>query len=763
MNSVFLSRLAAPLLWLVVGLVALAAAGQALRVDAQTSATPRPTSSPTASPADLRLANRFAELGEFDQAAGSYNAIITRGTAGERLIARIGLAKLLLDDGQNAEALRHLDAYLIEAPESDDVSGVQLLMAEGLKAERQYSEAISLYEAHIQRNGAVAVYAQMGRAEALALLGAADASSAGESVLDSNLPKSTRLRFITTMAQALESELPQEALTWYERLGRESDDTDDKALALWRSGLLQFVLRPTVDFAMVPNTLEVIQRYPDSPSAQEAVDRLPTGLNTPSGRAIDPYYTGLVFYQAGEIRVTREDFLDSLSLNQSVDPTLAARSSFYLAVLDERANNFRSAIERYGDVLELDPSVDLADDALWWQGRAYEQERQPGPAGAVYERILSSYSGSGYASEARFRLAVLSYDEGDFEEAAEAFAQIADSSRNEEKQRALLWQGKALAEAGDDEAAGDIWRSVAKAAPHDYYGLRGAVLLGDAEGNLRDAPIDNSDEPDWAAMQAWLTETGAGDPTAAQQAFAGNERWDAGRALLALGMEQQAGAEFNEVLQSSLGDPNMQLLLARQFKEVGQHDLSARAMARLVADVPDEALATAPKDIWKLAYPTPYAEALNDAAEEFDVPNVLLLALVRQESFFDPLAGSAAGAIGLTQVVEPTGEAIARELDASGFETDHLYRPSVSLRFGARYLRAQLDLLDDNFYYALAAYNGGPGNAQRWAEPVEDDIDRFVAEIEFSQTEAYVKLVSENLARYRQVYQGLAEPALPKD
>jgi soluble lytic murein transglycosylase len=154
---------------------------------------------------------------------------------------------------------------------------------------------------------------------------------------------------------------------------------------------------------------------------------------------------------------------------------------------------------------------------------------------------------------------------------------------------------------------------------------------------------------------------------------------------------------------------------------------------------------------------------MEEATDQSDVPNVLLYAMVRQESFFDPFAGSEAGAIGLTQVIAPTGEAIARDLDVGDFEPDDLFQPAVSLRFGAHYLRRQLDAFDGNVYHALAAYNAGPGATRNWVRASGDDVDRFVAEIEFEQTEAYVRLVSENLARYRAIYSGLDAPALPSD
>ena len=88
----------------------------------------------------------------------------------------------------------------------------------------------------------------------------------------------------------------------------------------------------------------------------------------------------------------------------------------------------------------------------------------------------------------------------------------------------------------------------------------------------------------------------------------------------------------------------------------------------------------------------------------------------------------------------------------------------VSLRFGAYYIQRQVDAFDGNIYNGLAAYNGGAGNSQRWqAAAGGSDVDRFIEEITFSETKAYVRLVAENLARYRQLYTDLDEPALPGD
>jgi soluble lytic murein transglycosylase len=750
----FLSRL----LCLLIGVLTIATLSRAQTpVVAQESEPPSLTPlppTPTPSPPDFELAQAFARQGEVDAAIGVFTAVIERGDAPERLPARLELSKLLLDDGQYPAAERQLDAYLLEAPSGAGVRDAQFLLAEALSAQSKGADAAPLFEAYARDGGPASVYARMGRAQSLAWLGDADALVEGESVLATELPHAVRLAFINGMAQALETSFPDEAIRWYERLRRESDNSNDDAHALWRAAQVAGDL--SARFAAWDT---IIRRYPDTPTAWAIVDDMPpVKIVLGSDYA---YRFGLVYYRAGRTADARQAFLDSLGANGEGE--IAARASFYLGVLEENAGNAAAAFFRYRRVVELDPAVDLADDALWWQGRVLERQGRRSEAEAAYQRLIDEYPGSGWASEARFRLGLLRYDAGDWAEAAAWFETLAGSSGGLDAQRALLWQGKALAASGDDDAAEAVWSELVGEAPDDFYGLRAAVLLGDGEGGVRDAGIDDEEELDWEAIESWLRDARGGDPLAAQVSLSGNAHWAAGQALLALGMERRAGAELAQALDQASGDAQLLYQLLRGSSNLGLTPVSSQAAARLLKNVPKDVAEAAPEDLWRLAYPAPFTGALRDAADAHDVPDVLLLAMVRQESFFDPRAGSPAGAIGLTQVIPSTGAAIAEELELADFQPDDLFQPALSLRFGARYLREQLETFDGNVYQALAAYNAGPGNVLRWAGAAGDDVDRFVAEIEFEQTETYVRLVAENLARYRQVYQGFDRPVLPED
>jgi soluble lytic murein transglycosylase len=174
---------------------------------------------------------------------------------------------------------------------------------------------------------------------------------------------------------------------------------------------------------------------------------------------------------------------------------------------------------------------------------------------------------------------------------------------------------------------------------------------------------------------------------------------------------------------------------------------------------PNERLQT-PWAIERLAYPVGFATEVYAAAQQAEIPPLLLLALVRQESAFQVRAGSSAGAMGLTQVIAPTGKQIAAEL-GEVWSPEMLMDVGTSLRFGAYYLADQIDEFDGNVLAAVAAYNAGPGSAARWLKQARTpDADGFVAAIDYAETKLYVERVLENYAHYRYVYGAAEAPGI---
>jgi soluble lytic murein transglycosylase-like protein len=146
------------------------------------------------------------------------------------------------------------------------------------------------------------------------------------------------------------------------------------------------------------------------------------------------------------------------------------------------------------------------------------------------------------------------------------------------------------------------------------------------------------------------------------------------------------------------------------------------APAATAAAAPTAAVSELPADV-------PYGAEITAAAKKHGIDPALLAGLVKQESGFNPSAGSPAGARGLTQLMPGT---------AAGLGVTNVLDPVQSLDGGAKYLRQQLDAFGGDVARALAAYNAGPGAVQRYGGVPP-----------YAETQNYVRVVQANAAAYR--------------
>jgi len=162
---------------------------------------------------------------------------------------------------------------------------------------------------------------------------------------------------------------------------------------------------------------------------------------------------------------------------------------------------------------------------------------------------------------------------------------------------------------------------------------------------------------------------------------------------------------------------------------------------------------TAPAYFNHLRYGLYYHDLIITEAQRYGMDPLFMFSLIRQESLFEGFVSSTAGAHGLMQIIPATGEQIATELGwPPAYEQTDLYRPIVSVRFGSYYLSRNRDLLDGNWYAALAAYNAGPGNAIAWRDLAGNDPDLLLEVIRFEETRNYIRFIYEIFGTYRTLY-----------
>jgi len=153
-----------------------------------------------------------------------------------------------------------------------------------------------------------------------------------------------------------------------------------------------------------------------------------------------------------------------------------------------------------------------------------------------------------------------------------------------------------------------------------------------------------------------------------------------------------------------------------------------------------------------LAYQRPFQELVLAAAAKYELDPHLIWAVMREESHFNSQAVSRVGARGLMQIMPATGMNIA---DRKGVKLaiDDLFKPEVSINFGAFYLRQLLNTFQGDVDKALAAYNGGSGNVRRWEKsPLGAMPQDFPTAIAFFETREYITKVLNSYYTYNWLY-----------
>ncbi|MDQ2921510.1 MAG: transglycosylase SLT domain-containing protein [Acidobacteriota bacterium] len=152
-------------------------------------------------------------------------------------------------------------------------------------------------------------------------------------------------------------------------------------------------------------------------------------------------------------------------------------------------------------------------------------------------------------------------------------------------------------------------------------------------------------------------------------------------------------------------------------------------------------------------YPAPYRQAIVSAAKARKLDPRFVLALIKQESVFRPLAKSPAGARGLLQLTIDAAQKYATNAGLTDLQESQLYQPETSIRIGSEYLRELSDMFPNLPEAVAASYNGGEDNVARWVKRAKQkDPGVFTSEVGFDETKDYVQKVMNNYRVYRQLY-----------
>ncbi|MBK9001319.1 MAG: transglycosylase SLT domain-containing protein [Myxococcales bacterium] len=573
-------------------------------------------------------------------------------------------------------------------------------------ADRAVGLATAGNKAKQKKNGPsrVEIEARHARALIAEKQGAADIASAELRWLATFAPAA---EFASDVDARLEKLAPKRALSKRERY--------ERALAMARAGKVELVERE----------LSAIDKA-DGPGVTKA-------------EAL--HAKGWALYQARDFLRAAEVLTEASRLGGEH----AAHDLFHAARALSRAHKDDKAIAVYGEVARRFKASPYAEQGRFLSARLLYVGGRWKEAANAYTAYTKRHAKEGrFSGQVHYEQAVAWLASGQYEKAAKTLAKLAEIETNDHERASIQeLTGVALEGAGKKPAAARVYQKVVEERPLSFAALAASTRLAKL-GHPAPPPIE---PPKLGPVRGELAV----------------ELPAKARLLHSLGFDTDA----EQVLERQEEDirrkyaPRGDEALCRMYGELGPAARRYRVGQR-AARPTDLARAPAPDTrwVWDCIYPRPYEELVRSAEKQWGLPNDLLYAVMRQESAFSPTVVSPANAVGLLQLIPPTAQNAAKELELT-FEPLLLSNPAYNIRLGSFYLSKVLGTFGGNVALGAAAYNAGPSAVSRWLETGEKlPLDVFVARIPYDETRVYVGRVVGNLARY--AYLAGGDEAVPR-
>jgi len=293
--------------------------------------------------------------------------------------------------------------------------------------------------------------------------------------------------------------------------------------------------------------------------------------------------------------------------------------------------------------------------------------------------------------------------QGNWKGALGWLGKVPDTERHSEQWR--YWLARAHEALGDGQQAASLYKALSR--QRSYYGFLAADRV-DSPYNLEHEPLEVSDEAIAKLQQkpALIRARELYHLTLVREA---RREWD------------YAVSRMNQQERLAAGK------LADQWKWYDRALLTLAQAGHF--------------DDLNIRFPLAYHEAVMREAKLRGLDPAWVYAVARQESAFIEDVQSAAGALGLMQLMPGTGRTIARQLNTD-IDRSALLEPETNIRFGSYYLQQVLNRFDSNPVLATAAYNAGPQRIEQWTPKQGSlDADIWVDTMPFHETRQYVRRV----------------------
>lgn len=751
-----------------------------------------PTATSTPQPyARVALGDWALFLGDWDNALVEYQQALDSSQDAEvQFAARLGIARTHFLAGDFTTSQEQLETLIAENVDFPHLAEAYFVLAQVHEAQGNFAAAAEHYGKYVELGPGV-INSHVNELRGDALTAAGDylgAIAAYQAALAApRLNSSLDIEFKMAQAYDNSGDLATGLIAYQDIYSRTANDYLRARLDYL---IAQAYLALGEDDLAQEAYLDAVTNYPLSYDSYLAlVDLVDAGVE------VDELQRGLIDYYAGQYAVAVAAF-DRYIQADSGD---LATAKYYKGLSQNALGDHDGALKTWDEVIQSHPDAEVWDDAweqisevLWFHLGEYQESTQVlldfvdqfptharaaeflfhaamiaergeelDQAATLWSRVASEYPGSDLAEQAFHSAGITRYRLADYLATEEIFQKLLAFSMDlDARSAAYFWIGKARNAMGEDEAAFTAWEQAAQVDPTGYYSERANDLLAGIEPFTPpleyDLAIDVKAEKQ--AAEEWMRTIFA-IPDEVDLSSLGSLSTDArfqrGKEFWRLGMYEAARNEFEDLRLSLVEDPANSYRLANYLLEKGLYRTAIFAARQVLdqAGMDDAETMSAPKYFNHVRFGPYYRELVMPASETYNFHPLFLFSVMRQESLFEGFVRSDAGARGLMQIIPSTGQEVAANAGwPPGYTDEDLYRPLVSVNLGSDYLNRQRGYMSGDLYGALAAYNGGPGNAMTWKNLVPPDPDLYVEVIRFPETKEYIKGISEIFSIYKQLY-----------
>lgn len=379
-------------------------------------------------------------------------------------------------------------------------------------------------------------------------------------------------------------------------------------------------------------------------------------------------------------------------------------------------------------------------DFILWQLR----ELSSGAEDIAYgQQLLTRYPKSNWAPETSWSVMWHHYKQGKSDIfLTQANRHLEEYPYSVSAPKVMFWKAKTFLKQGKQDLAHEVLESLAQTYPNQYYAFRAQQLLS-GNGNPWTTSMNQSYPP---------TEQLEPDPEALARYIQNKNLVPTMVELIKI----QNSADITLVLQAMFDKEPPAPLVSLAYRYQQEYPKSIRIIRDYLDEQRKAGNAEHNPDVRKLLFPVVYTEEINRYAQKNRLDPFLVQALMRQESYFNPLAVSSSRAMGLMQLLPSTAQGVAQWEGLKGFQAPSLFNPEINVKLGTRYLRYLHDTFRGNSMFSVGGYNGGPGAMGRWVKSLPgatSDPDLFVESIPYDQTRDYIKEVFSHYWNYQKLYQ----------